>query len=144
MYLLLAGKACKDKCKTFLLKMSFTCMRTKNLFHKSSALSIKSSALSLALKQRLGATGSWPNYLRCLLQAMASRAIIPLWLSMACSKNSTIIYSTYYKLQHDRVRYPDWIQTEEVYPQTNDKVENIQWQLRRRTPRLPVNTTDNQ
>ena len=82
MYLLLAGKACKDKCKTFLLKMSFTCMRTKNLFHKSSALSIKSSALSLALKQRLGATGSWPNYLRCLLQAMASRAIIPRWLSM--------------------------------------------------------------
>ena len=39
MYLLLAGKACEGKCKTFLLKMSFIGTRTKNLFHiKSSAL----------------------------------------------------------------------------------------------------------
>ena len=59
MYLLLAGKAYEDKCKTFLLKMSFICTRTKNLFH------IKSSALSLAMKQRIGATGNWLNYLRC-------------------------------------------------------------------------------
>ena len=136
-YFLLEKHARICKCKTFLLKMSFIWKRTKNHFH------IKSSPLSLALKQRLGAAGKWPHYLRCLLWAMASRAIIPLWLFMTC-KISIIIYSTYYKLWHDRVLFPDWIQTEEVYPKTNDKVENIQWQLRHRTPLLPVNTTNNQ
>ena len=37
------------KCKTFVLKMSFICMGMKNHFH------INGFALSLALKQRLGA-----------------------------------------------------------------------------------------
>ena len=38
------------KCKTFLVKMSFICMRIKRHFH------ISSFAPSFALKQRLGAT----------------------------------------------------------------------------------------
>ena len=42
------------KSKTFLVKMSFIWMRTKNHFH------ISSFALSLALKQRLAAAGKWP------------------------------------------------------------------------------------
>ena len=37
------------KCKTFVLKMSFICMGMKNHFH------INGFAVSLALKQRLGA-----------------------------------------------------------------------------------------
>ena len=42
------------KCKTFLVKMSLICMRIKYHFH------VSSFALSLALKQRLGATRKWP------------------------------------------------------------------------------------
>ena len=41
------------KCKTFVLKMSFICMRIENHFH------INGSALSLALKQKLEATRKW-------------------------------------------------------------------------------------
>ena len=43
------------KCKTFLVKMSFICIRIKNQFH------INSFALSLALKQRLGANWRYPD-----------------------------------------------------------------------------------
>ena len=42
------------KLKTFLVKMKFICMRIKNHSH------INGFALSLALKQRLEATGKWP------------------------------------------------------------------------------------
>ena len=39
--------------KTFLVKMSFVCMKINNHFH------INSVALSLALKQRFGSTRTW-------------------------------------------------------------------------------------
>ena len=42
------------KCKTFLVKMRFICMRTKNHFH------VNGFKLSLTLKQRLGAIPKWP------------------------------------------------------------------------------------
>ena len=42
------------KCTTFLVKMSFFCMRMKNDFH------IKGWAPTLVLKQRPGATRKWP------------------------------------------------------------------------------------
>ena len=42
------------KCTTFLVKMSFICMRMKNHFH------IKGWALNLVLKQRPGGTRKWP------------------------------------------------------------------------------------
>ena len=42
------------KFKTFLVKMKFICMRIKKHFH------INGFTLSLALKQRLEATGKWP------------------------------------------------------------------------------------
>ena len=41
-------------CKTFLVKMSFICMRMKNDFH------IKGRAPTLVLKQRPGGTRKWP------------------------------------------------------------------------------------
>ena len=41
-------------CTTFLVKMSFICMRMKNDFH------IKGCAPTLVLKQRLGGTQKWP------------------------------------------------------------------------------------
>ena len=44
----------ETKCKTFLMKMSYICMRIKNHFH------VNSFAPSLALKQRLVATLKWP------------------------------------------------------------------------------------
>ena len=44
----------KAKCKTFLVKISYICMKIKNHFH------INSLALSLAFKQNLGATRKWP------------------------------------------------------------------------------------
>ena len=44
----------KAKCKTFLVKMKFICMRIKNHSH------INGFTLSLALKQRLEATWKWP------------------------------------------------------------------------------------
>ena len=40
--------------KIFLVKMNFNCMRIKNYFH------VNSFALSLALRQRLGANQKWP------------------------------------------------------------------------------------
>ena len=43
------------RCTTFLLKMSFICMRMKNDFH------IKGWAPTLVLKQRPGGTRKWPN-----------------------------------------------------------------------------------
>ena len=43
------------KCRTFLVKMIFICIRIKNQFH------INSFALSLALKQRLGANWIYPD-----------------------------------------------------------------------------------
>ena len=43
------------KCKTFLVKMSFTCRGIKNHFH------VFGVTLSLALKQWLGATRKWPK-----------------------------------------------------------------------------------
>ena len=43
------------KCKTFVVKMSFICMRiTSSNFH------VNGFTISLALKQRLGATQKWP------------------------------------------------------------------------------------
>ena len=42
------------RCTTFLVKMSFTCMRMKNHFH------IKGWTLNLVLIQRLGGTRKWP------------------------------------------------------------------------------------
>ena len=42
------------RCTTFLVKMSFTCMRMKNHFH------IKGWALNIVLIQRLGGTRKWP------------------------------------------------------------------------------------
>ena len=42
------------KCTTFLVKMSFICMRLKDDFH------IKGWALNLVLKQRPGGTRKWP------------------------------------------------------------------------------------
>ena len=42
------------RCTTFLVKMSFICMRMKNDFH------IKGWAPTLVLKQRPGGTGKWP------------------------------------------------------------------------------------
>ena len=42
------------KCTTFLVKMSFICMRMKNLLH------IKGWALNLVLIQRRGETWNWP------------------------------------------------------------------------------------
>ena len=42
------------RCTTFLVKMSFICMRMKNDFH------IKGWALNLVLKQRPGGTRKWP------------------------------------------------------------------------------------
>ena len=42
------------KCTTFLVKMSYICMRMKNHFH------IKGWALSLTLIQRPGGTRKWP------------------------------------------------------------------------------------
>ena len=42
------------RCTTFLVKMSFICMRMKNDFH------IKGSAPTLVLKQRPGGTQKWP------------------------------------------------------------------------------------
>ena len=42
------------KCETFVVKMSFICMRMKNHFH------INGFALSLALKVRLFGTRKWP------------------------------------------------------------------------------------
>ena len=42
------------RCTTFLVKMSFICMRMKNHFH------IKGWAPTLVLKQRLGGTRKWP------------------------------------------------------------------------------------
>ena len=42
------------ECKTFLVKMSFICMRIKMHYH------INGFALWLTLKQRLGATWKWP------------------------------------------------------------------------------------
>ena len=42
------------RCKTFLVKMSFICMRMKNDFH------IKGRAPTLVLKQRPGGTRKWP------------------------------------------------------------------------------------
>ena len=44
------------KWKTFLVKMSFICMRIEYHFH------VSSFTLSLALKQRLGAARKWPIY----------------------------------------------------------------------------------
>ena len=44
----------ETKCATFLVKMSFTCMRMKNHFH------IKGQALNLVLIQRPGGTRKWP------------------------------------------------------------------------------------
>ena len=41
------------ECKTFVVKMSFTCMKIKNHFQTNGL------ALSLALKQRLEATRKW-------------------------------------------------------------------------------------
>ena len=41
------------KCKTYLVQMSFVCMKIYNHFH------INGLALSLALKQRLGTTRKW-------------------------------------------------------------------------------------
>ena len=41
------------KCTTFLVKMSFSCMRTKNHFH------IKGRALNLVLIQKFGGTQKW-------------------------------------------------------------------------------------
>ena len=46
----------EGKCNTFLVKMSFICKRIKNYFH------VNGFSLSLALKQRLGATRKWPKY----------------------------------------------------------------------------------
>ena len=43
------------RAKPFLVKMSYICMRIKEHFH------INGFALSLALKQRLGATQKWPH-----------------------------------------------------------------------------------
>ena len=43
----------KAQCETFLMKISFICMRIKKYFH------INRFARSLALKQRLGATRKW-------------------------------------------------------------------------------------
>ena len=45
------------KCQTFPAKMSFIWIRLKNYFH------LNRLALSLALKQRLGATQKWPSFL---------------------------------------------------------------------------------
>ena len=42
------------RCTTFLVKMSFICMRMKNHFH------LKGWALNLVLKQRPGGTRKWP------------------------------------------------------------------------------------
>ena len=44
------------RCTTFLVKMSFICLRMKNDFH------IKGWALTLVLKQRPGGTRKWPNH----------------------------------------------------------------------------------
>ena len=44
----------ETKCTTFLVKMSFICIRMKNHFH------IKGWALNLVLKQRPGGTRKWP------------------------------------------------------------------------------------
>ena len=49
------------RCTTFLVKMSFICMRMKNDFH------IKGWAPTLVLKQRPGATRKWPTCIaKCL------------------------------------------------------------------------------
>ena len=51
------------KCKTFLLKMNFICMRRENHFH------IIGFALSCLLSQRHGATRNWPVDLLLNLQS---------------------------------------------------------------------------
>ena len=50
------------RCTTFLVKMSFICMRMKNDFH------IKGWAPTLVLKERPGGTRKWPIPLACLQQ----------------------------------------------------------------------------
>ena len=50
----------KAKCKTFLVKMSFICMRVKTHFH------INGFALSLALKLRLGAKSGKYDKISCI------------------------------------------------------------------------------
>ena len=44
----------RDKCKTFLMKMSYICLRIKNYFH------FNGFAPSPTLKQRREATWKWP------------------------------------------------------------------------------------
>ena len=50
------------RCSTFLVEMSFICMRMKNHFH--SLFHIKGWAPNLVLIQRLGGTRKWPISLR--------------------------------------------------------------------------------
>ena len=49
----------ETKCQTFVVKMSFICMKTKNDFR------VNGFALSLALKQRLETAWKWPIRLVC-------------------------------------------------------------------------------
>ena len=53
--------------KTFLVKMNFNCMRIKNYFY------INSFALSLALRQRLGANRKWPIQLQAPVSVAKAR-----------------------------------------------------------------------
>ena len=70
------NKPSEAKCRTFLVIMSFICMRIKNHFH------INGFAFSLALKQRLGTTRKWPNVLgklhRTSLHSLRAAVIKPL------------------------------------------------------------------
>ena len=51
----------ESRCKTFLVKLSFICMRMKNHFH------IKGWALNLVLMERPGGTQKWPIVIHFLL-----------------------------------------------------------------------------
>ena len=74
----------KAKCKTFLLKMSFICMRIKNHFH------FKGFALSLALKQRFRAKSVKYDKISCyeVLLRQCSRSILDISVCLAIAQLS--------------------------------------------------------
>ena len=89
------------KCETFVVKMSFICMRVKIIF-----LSLAHLHLNLALKQRLEATrnrpickrqslssSSSPHHLHCYYQSSSSSFIIPIrsWFSTFHFRKSDLL-----------------------------------------------------
>ena len=81
----------ETKCKTFLVKMKFTCMRIKNHFH------INGFTLTLALKQRLEATWKWPTEDKNL-------KIVKITLG-ACFQTETAVFIIYKDGQYLRLLF---------------------------------------